>query len=225
MGTNNGPVGQGLENVVIRVDIYDSKSYSGTGNTINSVLKSQSLSSSAIGYTVVGSEKALVFAGGGGAGFVTSLSNTGVSAAQSRTMSCWVKFGSKSSQGCVATGANGSGTGMAIATSSTVFLLATGNSGILTTITYNQNQWYYLSYVSEFVTGTTHRLKLYVNGGIAHSSVATNINLTNAPLRIGMDMSGFGMSGQIARVNFYDKALSDKEILKTYVNYRSRFGL
>jgi hypothetical protein len=222
MGTNNGPVGQGLENVVIRVDLYDSNSYIGTGNTINSVIKSQSLSSSAIGYTKVGSERALVFAG---AGFVTSLSNTGVSAAQSRTMSCWVKFGSKSSQGCVATGANGSGTGMAIATSSTVFLLATGNSGTLTTVTYSQNQWYNLTYVSEFVTGTTHRLKFYVNGGIAHSSVATNINLTNAPLRIGMDMSGFGMSGQIARVNFYDKALSDKEILKTYVNFRSRFGL
>jgi hypothetical protein len=222
MGTNNGPVGQGLENVVIRVDLYDSKSYIGTGNTINSVIKSQSLSSSAIGYTKVGSEKALVFSG---AGFVTSFSNTGVSAAQSRTMSCWVKFGSKSSQGCVATGANGSGTGMAIATSSTVFLLATGNSGTLTTVTYSQNQWYNLTYVSEFVTGTTHRLKFYVNGGIAHSSVATNINLTNSPLRIGMDMSGFGMSGQIARVNFYDKALSDREIFKTYANYRSRFGL
>ena len=40
-----------------------------------------------------------------------------------------------------------------------------------------------------------------------------------------MDMSGFGMSGQIARVNFYDKALSDREIFKTYANYRSRFGL
>jgi hypothetical protein len=222
MGTNNGPVGQGLENVVIRVDLYDSKSYIGTGNTINSLIKSQSLSSSAIGYTKVGSEKALVFSG---AGFVTSFSNTGVSAAQSRTMSCWVKFGSKSSQGCVATGANGAGTGMAIATSSTVFLLATGNSGTLTTVTYSQNQWYNLTYVSEFVTGTTHRLKFYVNGGIAHSSVATNINLTNSPLRIGMDMSGFGMSGQIARVNFYDKALSDREIFKTYANYRSRFGL
>ena len=222
MGTNNGPVGQGLENVVIRVDLYDSNSYIGTGNTINSVIKSQSLSSSAIGYTKVGSEKALVFSG---AGFVTSFSNTGVSGVQSRSMSCWVKLGSKSSQGCLATGANGSGTGMAIATSSTVFILATGNSGILTTITYNQNQWYHLTYVSEFVTGSTHRLKFFVNGGIAHSSVASSINLTNSSLRIGMDMSGFGMSGQIARVNFYDKALSDKEIFKTYVNYRSRFGL
>lgn len=223
MGTNNGPIGQGLENVVIRVDSYDSNSFTGTGNTINSVIKQQSLSSSsAIGFTVVGSEKSLVF---NGAGFVTSVNNTGVSGVQSRTMSCWVKFGSKASQGCVATGANGAGTGMAIATSSTVFLLATGNSGTLTTVTYNQNQWYHLTYVSEFVTGTTHRLKFYVNGGIAHSSVASSINLTNSPLRIGMDMSGFGMSGQISRVNFYDKALSDREIFKTFVNYRSRFGL
>jgi hypothetical protein len=223
MGTNNGPVGQGLENIVIRVDSYDSNSITGTGNTINSVIKQQSLSSSsAIGFTRVGFEKALVF---NGAGFITSFDNTGVSGVQSRSLSCWVKFGSKSSQGCVATGANGAGTGMAIATSSTVFILATGNSGILTTITYNQNQWYHLTYVSEFVTGSTHRLKFFVNGGIAHSSVASSINLTNASLRIGMDMSGFGMSGQISRVNFYDKALSDREIFKSYVNYRSRFGL
>ena len=222
MGTNNGPVGQGLENVVIRVDLYDSNSYSGTGNTINSVIKSQSLSSSAIGYTKVGSERALVFSG---AGFVTSVNNTGVSGATSRTMSCWVKFGAKASQGLLATGVNGSGTGMAIATTSTVFLLAYGNSGTVTTTTYNQNQWYNVNYVSELITGTTHRVKLYVNGGLAHTAVVTGINLTNASLRIGMDMSGFGMSGQIARVNFYNKALSDKEILKTYVNYRSRFGL
>lgn len=59
----------------------------------------------------------------------------------------------------------------------------------------------------------------------ANATRSTGINLTNASLRIGMDMSGFGMSGQIARVNFYDKALSDKEIFKSYVNYKSRFGL
>lgn len=222
MGTNNGPVGQGLENVVIRVDVADDRSYAGVGNTIQSVIKSQSLSLASVGFTTVNRERALVFSG---AGFVTSINNTGVSGTQSRTMSCWVRFGSKGSQGVVATGANGAGTGMAIATSSTVFLLATGNSGTLTTVTYNQNQWYHLTYVSEFVTGTTHRLKFYVNGGIAHSAVASSINLTNSTLRIGMDMSGFGMSGLVSRVNFYDKALSDREISKSFVNYRSRFGL
>ena len=222
MGTNNGPVGQGLENVVIRVDVADDRSYAGVGNTIQSVIKSQALSLASVGFTTVNRERALVFSG---AGFVTSINNTGVSGTQSRTMSCWVRFGSKASQGVVATGANGAGTGMAIATSSTVFLLATGNSGTLTTVTYNQNQWYHLTYVSEFVTGTTHRLKFYVNGGIAHSAVASSINLTNSTLRIGMDMSGFGMSGLVSRVNFYDKALSDREISKSFINYRSRFGL
>lgn len=222
MGTNNGPVGQGLENVVIRVDVADDRSYAGVGNTIQSVIKSQALSLASVGFTTVNRERALVFSG---AGFVTSVNNTGVSGTQSRTMSCWVRFGSKGSQGVIATGANGAGTGMAIATSSTVFLLATGNSGTLTTVTYNQNQWYHLTYVSEFVTGTTHRLKFYVNGGIAHSAVASSINLTNSTLRIGMDMSGFGMSGLVSRVNFYDKALSDREISKSFINYRSRFGL
>lgn len=222
MGTNNGPVGQGLENIVIRVDVADDRSYAGVGNTIQSVIKSQSLSLASVGFTTVNRERALVFSG---AGFVTSINNTGVSGTQSRTMSCWVRFGSKGSQGVVATGANGAGTGMAIATSSTVFLLATGNSGTLTTVTYNQNQWYHLTYVSEFVTGTTHRLKFYVNGGIAHSAVASSINLTNSTLRIGMDMSGFGMSGLVSRVNLYNKALSDREISKSFVNYRSRFGL
>ena len=222
MGTNNGPVGQGLENVVIRFDAFDANSYSGTGNTINSVVKQASLTTSGVGFTFVNREKALVFSG---AGFVTSFNNTGVSGATSRTMACWVKFGRKTSQGCMAVGANGAGTGMAIGTSSTVILLGYGNSGILTTITYNQNQWYHLTYVSEFVSGTNHRLKLYVNGGLAHTGAVSSINLTNSPLRIGMDQSGFGLSGQIARVNFYDKALSDKEIFKSYVNYKSRFGL
>lgn len=222
MGAYGGPVGQGIENIVIRVDIADDLSYSGTGNTIQSVIRNQSLTLASVGYTAVNRERALVFSG---AGFVTSLNNTGVSGAASRTMSCWVRFGSKASQGSLATGANGAGTGMAIATSSTVFLLATGNSGILTTVTYNQNQWYHLTYVSELISGSTHRLKFYVNGGIAHSAVASSINLTNSTLRIGMDMSGFGMSGLVARVNFYDKALSDREIFKSFVNYRSRFSL
>lgn len=125
----------------------------------------------------------------------------------------------------MATGANGAGTGMALGTSSTVILMGYGNSGILTTITYDQNIWYHLTYVSEFVTGTTHRLKLYVNGGIAHSAVVTGINLTNSTLRLGMDQSGLGMSGLIARANFYKSALSDMEVQKSYWNYKSRFGL
>jgi hypothetical protein len=80
-------------------------------------------------------------------------------------------------------------------------------------------------YVSELISGSTHNIKLYINGGLAHTAIASSINLTNNTLRIGCDNSGFGVSGQIARANFYNKSLTLKEIQKNYQNYRSRYGL
>lgn len=222
MGSNNGPVGQGLDNNVIRVDAASLLSYSGSGLTLNSTIGAQNLTSRNVTFTSNRGESVFVFAS---SGVVTSSGNLDVSGASSRTMSAWVRFGHKASQGVMSTGANGAGTGMALATSATVWLLGYGNSGAATTITYNANQWYYVSYVSELISGSTHRLRLYINGGLAHTAVVTSINLTNSTLRIGCDNSGIGMSGFIARTNFYNKALTDREIQKTFWNYQSRFGL
>ena len=222
MGGGVGPVGQALENVVVRIDAVNTNSYSGTGTTINSLLNSQTLSSSGVTFISARGESVFVF---GGSGFVTSSNNTGVSGTQNRTMAAWVRFGRKASQGSMSTGANGAGTGMALATTSSVILLGYGNSGTLTTYSYNTHQWYYLVYTSSLVSGSTHNIQLYVNGGLAHSALVPNINLTNNSLRIGCDNSGFGMSGFISRANFYNKSLSLKEIQKNYQNYKSRFGL
>lgn len=217
-----GPKGQGIEDIVARVDAANLRSYTGTGNTINSTLGTQTFQSSGVTFISNKGESVFVFAS---SGFVTSRTTTGVSGAQSRTMSAWVKPGKKASQGVMSAGANGAGTGMALATSSTVWLMGYGSSGSATTITYNPHQWYFLTYVSELISGSTHRLKFYVNGGLAHTSIVTSINLTNSTLRIGCDNSGFGFSGQIARTNFYKKALTDTEIRKSYWNYKSRYGL
>lgn len=222
MGGKSGPVGQALENVVIRIDAININSYSGSGNVINSLISDDKLNSSGVTFVSAQGETAFVFAG---SGYVTSGKNTGVSGTANKTMAAWVKFGSKSSQGLMSTGANGAGTGMALATSGTVWLLGYGNSGVATTLTYNLHQWYYAVYVSEFISGTAHNIKLYINGGLAHTAIATSINLTNNSLRIGCDNSGFGVSGQIARANFYNKALNQTEIQKNYWNYKSRFGL
>ena len=222
MGGGVGPVGQALENVVVRIDAANVNSYSESGTTINSLLNSQTLSSSGVTFISARGESVFVF---GGSGYVTSSNNTGVSGTQNRSMAAWVRFGRKSSQGLVSAGANGAGTGMALATSSTVWLLGYGNSGAATTLTYNLHQWYYAVYVSELISGTTHNIKLYINGGLAHTALASPINLTNSALRIGCDNSGFGVSGQIAKANFYNKALSQKEIQKNYQNYKSRYGL
>lgn len=217
-----GPKGQGIEDIVARVDAANLRSYTGTGNTINSTLGTQTFQSSGVTFISNKGESVFVFAS---SGFVTSRTTTGVSGPQSRTMSAWVKPGKKASQGIMSAGANGAGTGMALATSSTVWLMGYGSSGSATTITYNPHQWYFLTYVSELISGSTHRLKFYVNGGLAHTSIVTSINLTNSTLRIGCDNSGFGFSGQIARTNFYKKALTDSEIRKSYWNYKSRYGL
>lgn len=222
MGSNNGPVGQGLDDVVARIDAVNIRSYSGLGNTITSLLGETAFQSNAISFSSLGGASVFSFSG---AGIITSLTNTGVSGSQSRTMSAWVRFGSKSSHGIMSTGANGAGTGMALATSSTVFLLGYGNSGILTTVTYNAHTWYHLTYVSNLVSGSSHNLQLFVNGGIAHSAVVSSVNLTNSTLRIGCDNAGVGLSGQISRANFYKKNLSTIEIQKTFINYRSRYGL
>lgn len=222
MGSNNGPVGQGVENIIVRIDAASSRSYSGSGATLSSTVGSQSLTSSNVTFTSSRGESVFIF---GGSGVITSSGNMGVSGTSSRTMSVWVRFGQKASQGVISTGANGAGTGMAIGTSSTVWLLGYGSSGTATTVTYNANQWYYVSYVSEFISGSSHRLKLYINGGLAHTAIVSSINLTNSTLRIGCDNAGIGFSGRLARSNFYNKALTDREIQRTFWNYQSRFGL
>lgn len=222
MGGGVGPKGQGIESIVARVDAASLRSYSGSGVTINSTLGTQSFNSAGVSFISNRGESVFVFAS---SGFVTSQTTTGVSGAQSRTMSAWVRPGKKASQGVMSAGANGAGTGMALATSSTVWLMGYGSSGSATTITYNPHQWYFVTYVSELISGSTHRLKFYVNGGLAHTAVVSSINLTNSTLRIGCDNSGFGFSGQIARTNFYKKALSDDEIRKSFWNYKNRYGL
>lgn len=223
MGVENGPQGQALESVSVRLDVGSALSYAGTGNTANSLISVGQLSfTGGVTFSSAGASSSFNFAG---AGVVTSSSNVGVSGAASRSMSCWVKFSAKQIQGIMSTGANGAGTGMALQTSSTVFQMGYGNSGAATTITYDANTWYNLVYVSEFVSGTTHRLKLFVNGGLAHTSVFQSINLTDSTLRIGCDNSGLKLNGDISRATFYNKALTDSEISKMYINYRGRFGL
>ena len=223
MGSGIGPIGQAIDDVVVRIDALNSRSFSGSGNTFTSLLGGGTLNQTFVTLLSQGGESAYVFGQAGA--FLTSSQTTGVSGASSRTMATWVKFGKKATQGVMSVGANGSGTGMALETSSTVWTLGTGSSGVATTITYNIHTWYYAVYVSEQTSGSTHNVKLYINGGLAHTAISTAINLTNSTLRIGFNNSGLGLSGQVSRANFYKKALTDREIQKNFWNYKSRYGL
>ena len=223
MGSGIGPIGQAIEDVVVRIDALNPRSFSGAGNTIFSLIGEYVLNQTSVTLASMGGETAFVFGQAGA--FVTSSKTTGVSGSSSRTMAAWVRFGKKATQGVMSTGVNGAGTGMALETSSTVWTLGQGNSGTATTVTYNTHQWYYAVYVSQQTSGTTHNVRLYINGGLAHTAVVTGINLTDSTLRIGFNNSAIGISGQISRANFYKKALTDREIQKNFWNYKSRYGL
>lgn len=223
MASGIGPIGQAIEDVVIRIDALNSRSFTGVGNTISSLIGEDKLNQTSVTLSSFGGESAFVFGQAGA--FVTSSKNTGVSGTSSRTMAAWVKFGKKAIQGVMSVGANGSGTGMALETSSTVWTLGRGNVGTATTVTYDTHTWYYAVYVSQQTSGSTHNLKLYINGGLAHTAIVTGINLTDSTLKIGFNNGGVGISGQVSRTNFYKKDLTDREIQKNYWNYKSRYGI
>ena len=145
MGVGNGPRIEGFDSLFGSIDAANIRSVSGA--TITNTLTGNTATST--GISVVNSSGAS-YISFGGAGIVTSFSNTDITGANSRTLSAWVKFTSKAIQAVMSVGANGAGTGFGIETSSTTWNLSIGNSGVATTLTYDANVWYHVAYIGEF---------------------------------------------------------------------------
>jgi hypothetical protein len=93
MGVGNGPKIEGFDSLFGSVDASNIRSVSGSTVT-NSFTGNNTLSS---GISIVQASGAS-YISFGGAGIVTSFSNTGITGANSRTLSAWVKFTSKATQ-------------------------------------------------------------------------------------------------------------------------------
>lgn len=222
MGASTGPKILGIRNALYSIDASNSTSYSGMGNTINSLLSGQKLTGSGVTFISNKGESSFSF---GGAGIVTSNSNTGISGNTDRTISCWVKFTNKTNQSVLSIGANGVGTGYGIETTSTVWNISFGSVGSATTITYNANQWYQVACVGEKSGVNNHNFKLYINGNFQASTGFTYINTTNSPLKLGTNTaSNLFLNGFISQARIYNKALSAKEIQHNFDNFKSRYG-
>jgi hypothetical protein len=93
-------------------------------------------------------------------------------------------------------------------------------------------QWYKADMVHEFA-GTTHTLRLYINGVLDRQATSTNslypINFQNtATLSIGNQVIGGNIvytNTQISNTQIYNRALTAAEILQNYNATKSRFGL
>ena len=219
MGVGNGPRIEGFDSLFGSVDAANIRSIS--GSTIKNSFSGNTATST--GITIVNSSGAS-YISFGGAGIVTSFSNTGITGADSRTLTAWVKFTSKAVQSVMSVGANGAGTGFGIETSSTVWNLSIGNSGVATTLTYDANVWYHVAYIGEFLTSNSITKKLYINGVLRYNDSSTSINTTNSPFYLGTNPARtLRLNGYISQAKVYKKALSEREITKNYNAMKGRY--
>jgi hypothetical protein len=219
MGVGNGPKIEGFDSLFGSIDAANIRSVS--GSTIINTFSGNTATST--GISIVNSSGAS-YISFGGAGIVTSFSNTGITGANSRTLSAWVKFTSKAVQSVMSVGANGAGTGFGLETSSTVWNLSIGNSGVATTLTYDANVWYHVAYVGEFLTSNSITSKLYINGVLRYNASTASINTTDSPFYLGTNPARtLRLNGFISQAKIYKKALSEREITKNYNAMKGRY--
>jgi hypothetical protein len=223
MGSGAGPRIQGFDSLSVKVDAGNTTSSSQSGPTVNDLISKATQTVTSATYSSSGKVNYFVFAGSGN---ITGSNNVSISGANSRTISCWVYFTSKTTQSIMCIGVNGAGTGWGIETSSTVFTLSKGNSGTVTSITYNTGQWYNIVYTGENLTANSLTIKLYVNGNLEYTGTDTSINTTNSTLKLGTNNAGtLFFNGRISSASVYKKVLSANEIKKNYNSLKSKFGL
>lgn len=219
MGVGNGPRIEGFDSLFGSVDAVNIRSIS--GSTIKNSVSGNTATST--GISIVNSSGAS-YISFGGAGIVTSFSNTGITGANSRTLTAWVKFTSKAVQSVMSVGANGAGTGFGIETSSTVWNLSIGNSGVATTLTYDANVWYHVAYIGEFLTSNSITSKLYINGVLRYNASTASINTTDSSFYLGTNPARtLRLNGYISQAKVYKKALSEREITKNYNAMKGRY--
>ncbi len=220
MGVGNGPKLEGFDSLFGNVDAANIRSVS--GSTITNTLTGNATLSTGVSIVSSGGASYINF---GGAGVVTSFSNTGISGANSRTLAAWVRFTSKATQSVMSIGANGAGTGFGLETSSTVWNLSIGNSGTATTLTYDANVWYHVAYVGEFLTSNSITSRLYINGVLRYSAATASINTTNSPFYLGTNPSRLlRLNGFISQARVYKKALSTREISRNYEAFKGGYN-
>ena len=223
MGSGVGPIIQGFDSLSVKVDAGNTTSSSQSGPSVFDIISNAAQPVTTATYSSSGSVKYFVFAGSGN---ITGSNNVSISGANSRTISCWVYFTSKTIQSIMCIGINGAGTGWGIETSSTVFTLSKGNSGTVTSITYNTGQWYNIVYTGENLTANSLTIKLYVNGNLEYTGTDTSINTTNSTLKLGTNNAGtLFFNGRISSASVYKKVLSADEVKKNYNSMKSKFGL
>ena len=228
MGQKGGP-DIPLANINSYSDNLNTRSYSGTGNTV-SCLFSRYNFSYVNNPTVTTILKNIILSLNGS----TQYAETGNSASTlfgnaSKSLSCWVYLNSSSNQSVIGFGNNSSGnTCFELTVSGGNFLFRTGPGYSWALHTATVNTWHHIviTYVTTAIIFGTYRF--YVNG-VQHSTGSASVSAAaNTPLYIGnpIDSVNFGrLNGTVNQQITYTATLTAEQVQKIFTSQKGRYGL
>jgi hypothetical protein len=152
-----------------------------------------------------------------GANYVTSQNNVGITGAQSRSLSFWVKVASIAARNSFVSYGTGPdstmfGTGSDYAGSNKLYFAGYGNDLVGTTVLSN-NIWYYV-----VITYDGSLVSIYLNGAFQISGAKT-LNTTDSPISFAKQLAAdwLFLDGLIDETRLYNRVLTVDEIASGYV--------
>lgn len=87
--------------------------------------------------------------------------------------------------------------------------------------------WWYITFIGNGGANGSRTLKLYRNAAQAGSTYTFDYNFINSAPNIGANHDSYAelMRGYISNATYYNRALSESEILQNYSIQKGRFGL
>ncbi len=205
--------------LVFAIDAANSRSYSGSGVTINGLVGGiGGTLVNGVGYTA-SNNGSFIFDGTND--YIDCGYNSNINNATQLTIECWFRSSNISKEGIIF-GTNSYfpayGYHMEIYQSKLLFQVFPSASIVQSSITLSNNIWYHLA-----GTYNSGAINLYVNG-ITGGSGNYTYSASSENLILGRYYAGsLSLEGQLSNVKFYNRALTAQEIIQNYNATKKRY--
>ena len=221
MGLSHSP-GIVTSGLVFSIDAGNTRSYSGSGLTINGLVGG--LSGTLVNGVSFGSTNGGYFIFDGTNDYAEFSYNASINNVTQMTIECWYKSSNISVEGMLFSTYTNTpsslGYHLEIYQSKMMLQIWPASTYTQSTITLSNNIWYLLT--TTYNAGT---VKYYVNGESAGSASYT-FSPSSANLLIGKwPTNNYYLNGQLASIKFYNRALSTTEIRQNFNATKKRYGL
>lgn len=214
--------------LVLQLDASTPESYPGSGNSWFDIAKNTNHSTLINGPTYdSGNGGSLLFDGSNDyATFSSSQLSPGTGGF---TWNWWVKLNNLSNFSILFSG-TGSNTGYGVVylnpTSGGLGYYAAGNRISDNNTSFGTN-WWYITFIGNGGSNGSRTLRLYRNGVQAGSTYTADYSFSSSTPNIGANHDSYAelMRGYVANATYYNRALSESEILQNYNIQKGRFGL